>query len=319
VPAVALATAVLLAGCGNAVSLATVLSSTGTASPVSSTPPAASTATPPTGTASPDLSDSGLVDDAYRGRYRAVGTVLEAAGKGPQLCLGAIAASLPPQCSGPDVVGWSWQTVRHDEQGGTRWGSFVVVGQYDGTSFTLTEPATVPGAHDTQPVDQPRLDTPCPTPAGGWHPPDPATATEPAFETASQLAGRQPGFGALWIDQQGALDDGSTAGATAVANDPTHFVLNITTTGDVPAMERVLRTVWGGSLCITRARRTSAELARTRTALIGTPGMIYVSSDDRAGEVLLTVLRATNGLRRDLDHRFGAGAVRLTAALHPID
>ena len=318
-PAVALATAVLLTGCGDGISPATVLFSSGTASPVSSSPPAASTATPSTGTTSPAGSDSGLVDDAYRGRYRAVGTVLEATGKGPQLCLGAIAASLPPQCSGPGIVGWSWQTIPHEQHGGTRWGSFVVVGRYDGTSFTLTEPATVPGAHDTQPLDQPQLDTPCPTPSGGWHPPDPATATYPAFETAFRVAGQQAGFGALWIDQQGALDDGSTAGATAVANDPTHFVLNVTTTGDVAAMERVLRTVWGGSLCVTRARRTSAELARTRAALTGTPGMLSVSSDDRAGQVLLTVLRATSGLRRDLDHRFGAGAVRLTGALQPID
>ena len=84
-------------------------------------------------------------------------------------------------------------------------------------------------------------------------------------------------------------------------------------------MERVARTVWGGSLCITRAPRTATELTGTRAALAATPGLLSLSSDDRAGLVLLTVLHATTGLRHDLDDRFGTGTVRLLGALQPID
>lgn len=329
IPARALALAALLAvtGCGDAAPPSTVLPAptttdispapSPTSSPSPTAPPSSTTAgstRPPSG----PPADRGLVDDGYQGRYRATGTVLEAAGKGPQLCLGAVAASLPPQCSGPAVARWSWQAVPHEDRGGTRWGSFTVTGRYDGTRFTLTQPATVPRPGDTPPPDGPRLDTPCPPPTGGWHPPHPGTATDAAFGNATRVAEQQTGFGALWIDQQRALDDGSAPGATA-ANDPTRFVLDIATTGDPAVMERAVRAVWGGSLCVTRAPRTAAELARIRSALATTPGMLSVASDDRAGQALLTVLRATAGLRRDLDRRFGTGTVRLTGALQPID
>ncbi|MDQ2697611.1 MAG: hypothetical protein M3Y46_02355, partial [Actinomycetota bacterium] len=44
------------------------------------------------------------------GEVRAVGTVLDAGGD-PQLCLGAIAESYPPQCSGIPLEGWTWDGV----------------------------------------------------------------------------------------------------------------------------------------------------------------------------------------------------------------
>jgi len=50
-----------------------------------------------------------------------VGTVLDD-GDGPELCLGGVAESLPPQCGGPKVVGWDWADV--EAQGslaGTTW------------------------------------------------------------------------------------------------------------------------------------------------------------------------------------------------------
>ena len=36
------------------------------------------------------------------------GTVIETADSAPQFCLGAIAESYPPQCSGPELIGWDW-------------------------------------------------------------------------------------------------------------------------------------------------------------------------------------------------------------------
>lgn len=67
-------------------------------------------------------------------------------GDGPELCLGAIAESYPPQCSGPAISGWDWpaQKPNFDQQGDVRWGTFAVTGTWDGTTFTVTD--AVPGA-----------------------------------------------------------------------------------------------------------------------------------------------------------------------------
>lgn len=77
-------------------------------------------------------------------RYRLSATVLESPGHGPQLCH-AVAESYPPQCSGPDVVGWDWAAVEGEETAsGTTWGVYEVTGTWDGTRLTLTEPAGPP-------------------------------------------------------------------------------------------------------------------------------------------------------------------------------
>jgi hypothetical protein len=138
-------------------------------------------------TSVPAGSGRGLVDAAHQGRYHAVATVFEAAGTGPQLRLGPINAPLPP-CSGPPIIGWSWEETPHPEAGDIRWESYVVVGRYDGTSFTLTEPTTARGADDAQSADLPQFDTPWRQPTGGWVPPHLATATYPACESAVRLA-----------------------------------------------------------------------------------------------------------------------------------
>ncbi len=49
--------------------------------------------------------------DAHDGPLTTTGTVLEDAGHGPQLCVGAVATSYPPQCGGPDVLGFSFDDV----------------------------------------------------------------------------------------------------------------------------------------------------------------------------------------------------------------
>ncbi|MGH2759488.1 MAG: hypothetical protein ACRDKJ_07970, partial [Actinomycetota bacterium] len=78
-------------------------------------------------------------------RYGATGTILEAPGHGPELCLGAVAESYPPQCGGPPIVGWDWNDVDGEESaGGTTWTIAYVEGTYDGERFTLTGPPRAP-------------------------------------------------------------------------------------------------------------------------------------------------------------------------------
>ena len=80
----------------------------------------------------------------------------------PELCLGPIAESWPPQCSGPRLAGWDWADHEgtYEKTGTTRWGSYVVTGRWDGATFTYA--SAVPGpAYD--PIEVPRPTYPEPT------------------------------------------------------------------------------------------------------------------------------------------------------------
>jgi hypothetical protein len=74
-------------------------------------------------------------------RYSINATVLENRDHGPELCAGFILQSLPPICGGPVVVGWDWTKINGARAvGDVRWGEFHLVGTWDGSRFTPTEP-----------------------------------------------------------------------------------------------------------------------------------------------------------------------------------
>jgi hypothetical protein len=82
----------------------------------------------------------------------ASGLVLEDA-DGPRLCAGAIADTLPPQCTGPAIVGWDWSDVEGAATAsGTTWGEYRMHGTWDGETFTLGRPpvqeAVLRATHD---------------------------------------------------------------------------------------------------------------------------------------------------------------------------
>lgn len=82
------------------------------------------------------------------GRVVAAGTVIDAAGDA-QLCLGAIAESYPPQCSGIPLEGWTWEGVDGSESSGdVTWGAYAVFGTYDGERFTNTDPPIMLALYD---------------------------------------------------------------------------------------------------------------------------------------------------------------------------
>ena len=117
----------------------------------------------------------------------AVGTVLEA-DDGPELCLGPIAESYPPQCSGPPIVGWDWSAVEgEDNASGVTWGAYAVWGDWDGDTFTVTEEPVLAALYD------PMIDPSAPDP---W---DPSLPSGPLPEAEAQhiqdeLADALPGF-----------------------------------------------------------------------------------------------------------------------------
>lgn len=79
---------------------------------------------------------------------QAVGTVLEKDGA-PELCLGAVAESYPPQCGGPEIIGWDWASVDGAETAsGVTWGVYAVWGEWDGESFTVTQQPVLAALYD---------------------------------------------------------------------------------------------------------------------------------------------------------------------------
>ena len=69
------------------------------------------------------------------------GTVLQLGDAEPQLCLGPIMESYPPQCGGPTILGWDWSLAEYSETASTvTWGTYAVFGTWDDTAFTQTQP-----------------------------------------------------------------------------------------------------------------------------------------------------------------------------------
>lgn len=277
---------------------------------------AAGAPTPPPTTFSP--APGNLVPDGYAGRFRVTATVLADREHGPQLCL-AVLATLPPECGGPDIAGWTWSTVKHETDGGTTWGGYVLTGTFDGHTFTLTEPAQVGDGKFAPPRPGPDPTSPCPAPTGGWRPVDPARATDSALQATSVMVSADPDFGGLWLDQRRSPTDPTPANRPGtIMNDPTKFVLNVRFTKDLARHEADIRTVWGGALCLSLTRHTMAELMRIQVVVVSAPGT-YSSIDVVTGTIEVGEYVATQARQRQLDSEYGPGLVTLVGSFVPID
>jgi hypothetical protein len=250
--------------------------------------------------------------------YFVAATVLDD-GSGPQLCLGGVALSLPPQCGGPPIEGWDWDAVDGESShNGVSWGHFEVVGTYDGTTFTLTEPpAAVDSSDDPELLDAPPgLDrdftAPCPEPAGGWQPADPAVWDLDAFTRFTSDVRSIPGFAGFWYDNRGIVPDDPTRGIHVVA---------IAGGSDAEdAARQTLASLWGGPICVTSAARTYRELQQIQDeagALVEAEGetLLGASTDEVGNIVQVQVIAPAPELQAELDERFGEGTVVLFSAL----
>ena len=260
--------------------------------------------------AEPVTADGGPAPDQ---RYTVSTTVLESPQHGPQLCLGGVAESYPPQCGGPDVVGWRWDEVRGEESAnGTTWGTFTVVGTWDGEQLTLTEPPGPPTPADDVDVD---LTTPCPTPPGGWQVADPSKLDQgPALEYAHV----QPDFAGAWLDQSINPAASQERPDEEAMNDPSKLVLNLRFTGDLPRHEAEIRARWGGALCVSEADRAAQELERIQQELTEELEPLSSGISTVQGTVGLTVPVADPSLQASLDERYGEGTVVVTGLLRPV-
>lgn len=263
------------------------------------------------------------------------GWVLESPDHGPQLCLGFLMTSNPPQGSGPDITNWDWASVTgHETLDGTTWGDYTVVGTYARGVFTLTRPPVVrPAAPvseepDVDPHDDSRLAgppvssvTPCVPPPGGWRVVDDATTTTEAMEDAMHVAGRLSGHVDSWLEDLdaslvGELDDSGEPVTAGRMPEPGRAVVHVVVSGDAREAEATLRRTWGGALCVTRrVGITAARLRRIVEEVHVRPGVLTTSAGrDR---VSAYVVHDDGTLQEELDGRYGPGRVHVVSALQP--
>lgn len=87
------------------------------------------------------------------------GTVIQKQDGPVQLCLGPITMIYPPDCGGPDVMGWDWDAVDGAETvHGTTWGTYAVQGTWDGGRLTLTQDPMMLALYDPMVEDDPYVD-----------------------------------------------------------------------------------------------------------------------------------------------------------------
>jgi hypothetical protein len=263
--------------------------------------------------ADPTQSGGGTRDEPQR--YAAVAMVLESPEHDPQLCLGGVLESLPPQCGGPDVVGWDWAAVEDEESmNGTTWGTWRVVGTWDGEALTLTEPPAQPPLQRLPGEDMgEHFATPCPTPDGGWPVEEPSTATEEGFAAATAYAEAQPEVGGVWVDAQAEL-------APPRPDLAQPAVLNVTFVSDLARHERELRARYGGPLCVSAAERTKAALQRLQGELQEALGDAVLSTGEDVvdGTVSVDVVVADEEVLARVRALDPDGIVRVHGALEPV-
>ncbi len=95
---------------------------------------------------------------AAPGQVIGQGTVIQTGDTAPQFCLGPVMESYPPQCSGPELVGWDWDAVEgHETSGDVTFGAYAIWGTWDGTVFTA-EDSVMLALYDPMPIEDPLLD-----------------------------------------------------------------------------------------------------------------------------------------------------------------
>lgn len=257
--------------------------------------------------------------------YEVTATVIQEGGDAPEICLGLIALSDPPQCGGPRLEGWDWgdvdgeETGIHVQEGDTRvtFGEFHVTGSYDDGVFTVVDAGSPEPANPDPDLDA--LGTPCPEPPGGWAPADRKKASEWDADRAGNVAEEESDFGGIWVDHYDpdGPDEGRGIWADGWADD--RVILNIAFTGSLERHERELRKLWGGPLCLTKADRTYLELQTMQDEIAEYLGreVLGTSVNAREGTVEVHVITLDAATKAAIHERYGAGVVRFEERLQP--
>ncbi len=253
-------------------------------------------------------------------------------GSGPELCLGGVMESYPPQCGGPALTGWEWGDWEghYEEASGVRWGTFWVAGYYNPGESTFAVEDVVPAEEydlpDASGMGEVDFTSPCPEPAGGWRMLDPALTTQETMEDVLAFAETLDGYAGAWLDQSPnplndaplGDDDDANLGIELSMNDPELLIINVKTTGDVARAEALLRERWGGMLCVSAAERSEQEMRRiTEEITADRSDLLAIWPDTTTGTIHVEVVFDDGSLQDALDERYGDGVVKVGSALVP--
>lgn len=219
----------------------------------------------------------------------ALTTLLQQGEEEPQLCLGGVMESYPPQCGGPVVVGLDWDDVADTETAsGTTWGTGWVVGTYDDAAavLTLTRPVAAEPPDGVEPPEQPQPELPalCDDPDRGGDEGFDASSAEgaEARERLASAAAALPGYVGLYVS------DGADA-------------FNVLVQGDAEEAHATLREDWPGWLCVaTSDGATEADVLTAQEVLHGALGDRLLGSGGHLGRLDVTVVLADEGTWQDV-------------------
>ncbi|MCP3423066.1 hypothetical protein [Nocardioides pinisoli] len=214
-------------------------------------------------------------------------------GDGPEMCLGAIAESYPPQCGGPALVDFDWGDVGSEQASGVRWGSYALTGTFDGETFTVTD--AIPAAlYDTMAApEQEPLAAACDEPTTT----DTAKATPEDMDATLAAASALPSYASAWL---------------------TGNTINVAVTEDPEGAEAELRRTWGGMLCVTTVEKTDADLNQVNQELQTALGDQLLTSGSFAPDSLdAQVVYDDGSIQAWADATYGEGLVEVSSALEP--
>jgi hypothetical protein len=214
-------------------------------------------------------------------------------GEGPEMCLGAVSESYPPQCSGPAIKGFEWGDVGSEQAAGVTWGSYALTGTFDGTTFTVTD--AIPAAlYDAmaEPTEEP-LGAACESPETT----DTKKTTPQDLDATLAAASALPGYATVWLS-------GNT--------------INVAVTDDAAGAEATLRRTWGGPLCVTTVERTDADLNAINQELQAALPTLLTSGSFAPDTLDAQVVFDDGSIQEWVDATYGEGLVRVSSALVPV-
>ena len=261
---------------------------------------------------SPSSDGPGSTPDISDGEYRTSGTVIDKGEGRPELCLGGVMESYPPQCSGGiPLIDWDWSDLEGEETSGqVSWGDYEITGRYDGKSLTVLEVGPPPPPES----EEDPFKSPCPEPPGGWETPDPERTRESDWRQTIKAAEQAEDFSGAWIDYLGKGEP------TEFGNNP--VVLNLAFTGDLDDHEAEARTTWGGPLCVAEFDRTFDRLREIQEEFNDTNefGLEVLNTSVNVMEnvVQIGVVVIDPATLERIDERYGEGTVEVEAGLEPI-
>jgi hypothetical protein len=245
--------------------------------------------------AAADASSGEVPQPVPDGEVRTSGLVMVIdEGDGPELCLGAVAESYPPQCGGPALADFDWGDVGSEQASGVRWGSYALTGTFDGSTFTVTD--AIPAAlYDT--MAEPQVQPPaaaCDEPTTT----DTAKATPEDMDATLAAASALPSYASAWL---------------------TGNTINVAVTEDAEGAEAELRKTWGGMLCVTTVERTDADLNTVNQELQAALGDQLLTSGSFSPDTLdAQVVYDDGSIQEWVDATYGEGLVTVTSALEPV-